>query len=100
MHSTPCGVRLVRDRDAVMPASPCCGAVADLDGTCFACGRILPVGYTLAALVGHRDFRRDLKSIVESIAECPESGACADRLAEHFGQECLTASPDVRMVVP
>lgn len=84
-HRTGCGLEVAQVADYVLPLTRCCKNVADVHGFCKGCGFQVREGYTLGALVGHRHFARDLRSMVEALTDCDQAGECVAELVDHFG---------------
>lgn len=88
-HTTGCGLTLGVVGDYVLPLTRCCGAVASAVGVCEGCGWHVREGYTLAALLGHRHFARDLRSMLECLTECDQVSECVADLLVHFGAAAI-----------
>lgn len=94
--TTDCGFVLAVDGTAVYALTPCCREAADWAGRC-GCGREMREGYAYAALVGSKYYRRDLRTLLESLG-CEDPGECATDVATRV-ENLLTAGAGMRMVV-
>lgn len=82
---TDCGLTLALDHDVLLPLTPCCGVASDSGAhvtRCTRCWRSVPVGYGYAAYVGHDDFRRDLRNILDWTTKCPDPATCIAETCE------------------
>lgn len=82
---TGCGLELAQVADYVLPLTPDCHNIADAEGFCMGCGFRVREGYTLAAMVGHRHFARDVRSMLDALTECDQMGECVAEVLDHFG---------------
>jgi hypothetical protein len=83
VHTSSCGLLVGVAGVMVMPLTPCCQAPAGTDPFCSRCLRDVEEGYTFAAIIGHRDFERDLQNMLEKTTRCTDR-SCAHALAEEI----------------